>query len=132
MATQYANKLINETTSTRFLGMQISNHLNWKKHIDQILPKLSTAHFSIQRLFYIPNIDVLRMVHFAYFHSTIRYGIIIWGNSTNTSCAFTLQKRIIMSGVGAKSLCRSLFKKLHILPVSYQYIRRGADKRIQL
>jgi hypothetical protein len=27
-----------------------------------------------------------------------------------------------MSGVGAKSSCRNLFKKLHILPVSCQYI----------
>jgi hypothetical protein len=31
MAMEYANKLINETISTRFLGMQINNHLNWKK-----------------------------------------------------------------------------------------------------
>jgi len=72
------------------------------------------------------------MVYFAYFHSTIKYGLIIWGNSTNTSRVFTLQKRIIMSGVGVTSSCRNLFKKLDILLVSYQYIRRGADKRLQL
>ena len=77
MAMEYANKLKNETISTRFLGMQINNHLNWKKHIDQILPKLSTACFLSRRLFHIPNIDVLRMVYFAYFHSIIKYGLII-------------------------------------------------------
>lgn len=33
MATEYANKLINETIRTRFLGMQINNHINCKKHI---------------------------------------------------------------------------------------------------
>jgi hypothetical protein len=31
MAMEYANKLKNETIRTRDLGMQINNHLNWKK-----------------------------------------------------------------------------------------------------
>jgi len=75
MDMEYANKLINETISTRFLGTQINDHLNWKKHIDQILPKPSTACFSIRRLFHIPNIYVLRTVYFAYFHSIIKYGL---------------------------------------------------------
>ena len=37
---------------------------------------------------------------------------------------FTLQTRIIriMSGVGSKSSCRTVFKKLDVLPVSCQYI----------
>lgn len=109
---EYANKLINETISTRFLGMQINNYLNWKKHIDQILPKPSTACFSIRRLFHIPNIDVLRMVYFAYFHSIIKYGLSGEIQSINTSRVFTLKKRIIMSGVGANSSCGNLFKKL--------------------
>jgi hypothetical protein len=64
------------------------------------------------------------MVYFEYFHSIMKYGIIFWGNSTYVCRVFTLQKRIIriMSGVGAKSLCRNLFKILDILPVSCQYI----------
>lgn len=37
-----------------------------------------------------------------------------------------------MSGVGAKSSCRNLFNKLDFYLLSYQYIKRGADKRLQL
>ena len=36
-----------------FLGVQIDNHLNWKYHIDQILPKLSTAGFIISYVMYL-------------------------------------------------------------------------------
>jgi hypothetical protein len=53
-----------------------------------------------------------------------KYGIIFWGNSNYVCRVFTLQMIIIriMSGVGAKSSCRNLFKKLDILPVSCEYI----------
>jgi hypothetical protein len=32
-------KYIKESENTKFLGLQIDNHLNWKNHIDQIVPK---------------------------------------------------------------------------------------------
>ena len=47
------NTTISEVPSTKFLGVQIDNHLIWKCHIDQILPKLSTASFVIRQLSYI-------------------------------------------------------------------------------
>ena len=82
MAVRYADKLIKET-SIKVLGIQINNHLNWKSHIDEIIPKLSAACFAVRKLFHILNIDALWMVYFAYFHSVIKYGIIFWGNSTD-------------------------------------------------
>ena len=36
---EHNNTTISEVPSTKFLGVQIDNHLNWKCHIDQILPK---------------------------------------------------------------------------------------------
>ena len=64
------------------------------------------------------------MAYFSYFHTIIRYGIIFWGNSTNSCRVFKLQKRVlrIMSGMGLRASCRGLFKKLEILPVPCQYI----------
>jgi len=35
----YKEKLIHETVNTKFLGLQIDNHINWKNHIKQIIPK---------------------------------------------------------------------------------------------
>jgi hypothetical protein len=33
------NMGIEESANTKFLGLQIDNHLNWKNHIDQMIPK---------------------------------------------------------------------------------------------
>ena len=51
------------------------------------------------------------MAYFAYFHYIIRYGIIFWGNATNSCKVFKLQKRVIriMSGAETRASCRGLF-----------------------
>jgi hypothetical protein len=59
LITEHNNTTISEVPNTKFLGVQIDNHLNWKCHIDQILPKLSTAGFVIRQLFYILNLKTL-------------------------------------------------------------------------
>jgi hypothetical protein len=70
------------------------------------------------------NTDILRIVYCAYFHPIIQYGIIFGGNSAHAQQVFKLQKRVVrvMSGMGPRSSCRNLFKKLNILPVPCQYI----------
>jgi hypothetical protein len=39
----YENKQIINTYSTKFLGLFIDRSLSWNGHIDQLVPKLSTA-----------------------------------------------------------------------------------------
>jgi hypothetical protein len=100
--------------------MYIDNHMNWKNHIEQILPKLSVACFSIRTLTYTLNLDNLRMVYFAYYFLLLL--LVYWGNSTNVHQVFKLQKRTVMAGVGPRSSCRGLFRKLKILPLPCQYV----------
>ena len=54
----------------------------------------------------------------------MKYGIICWGNSSNSGKIFMLQKKIfgIMAAAQPRTTCISLFKKLEILPVSCQFI----------
>jgi len=80
----YKDNVIDEVKSTKFLGMHIDNHMNWKNHVEQILPKLSAACFLIRNLIHTLNPDILHMVFFAYFHSVFQYGIIFWENSAHT------------------------------------------------
>jgi len=82
--------VIDDVKSTKFLGMHIQNLINWKNHVEQILPKLSVACFSIRNLIHILNLDILRMVYFAYFSSVLQNGTIFWGNSTNAHQVFKL------------------------------------------
>jgi hypothetical protein len=71
--------------------VQIDDNLNWKCHIDWILPKLRFTGFVISRAFYVLNLKTLRMAYFAYFYSIIRYGFIFWGNATNSYNVFKLE-----------------------------------------
>jgi hypothetical protein len=52
------------------------------------------------------------------------YGIIFWGNSTDSKRMFKMQKRAIRIIAGSKNRdsCRDLFKNLKILPFYSQYI----------
>jgi hypothetical protein len=58
------------------------------------------------------NTETLKMLYQAYFHSTATYGLVFWGNSTDTNEVFLLQKKIIiiMIGINPRSTCRPFFK----------------------
>jgi hypothetical protein len=110
--------------NTKFLGPQIDNHLSWKNHIDLMIPKLSRACYAIRLMSHINSTDTLKSIYFAYFHSIMKYGIIFWGNSSNSKIIFTLQKRTvrIIAGVKYRTSCRNLFMSLEILPYPCEYI----------
>jgi hypothetical protein len=120
----YKNYDLDEVNSTKFFGIHIDSHMNWKIHIEQISHKLSVACFKISNLTHTLNTDILRKVYFAHFQPVIQYGIILGGNSAHAQQVLKLQKRVIriMSGTGPRCSCRNLFKKFNILPVPSPYI----------
>jgi hypothetical protein len=67
---------IEEAVKTKFLLLQIGNHLKWKNHIDWLVPKLSRACYAVRSMLHVSNTDTLKIIHFAYFHSLMKYGII--------------------------------------------------------
>ena len=108
---------------TKFLGLQIDNHLKLKNHIDQLIPTLSGACYAVRSAFHISKITPFKSTYFAYFHSMTKYGTIRWGNSFNNRAVFTLQKKTVIFMVDTKSRtsCRNLLSKLEMLPVPCQY-----------
>jgi IS1 family transposase len=103
MSIGYEDKYIEESIHTTFRGLQFDSHLNWKTHIDQLVPKLSRACCAVRSLSHTSNIDTLKLIYFAYFHSLMKYGIIFWGNSSDGKKAFTLQKKTVRIIVGTNS-----------------------------
>ena len=89
--------------------MHIDKHMNWKDPVEQILPKLSAASFSIRNLIHTLIPRTLRMVYVAYVHSVLQYGIVIWGNLTKVYQVFKLSKRVIrlMSGAGLRLIYKN-------------------------
>ena len=110
----YKEKNIGERVNTKFLGLQSDNHIYWKDHIEQMIPKLSGAYFAVKSMVHISNINHLKSIYYAYYHSIIKYGIIVWGKSSNSGKIFNLQKKIfrIVTGAQPRTSSRSLFKEL--------------------
>jgi hypothetical protein len=120
----YDNKTTEEVLTTKSLSLQTDNNLNWKKHIEYIIPKLSSACFAMRTVTQLLKADTLKQVYFAYFHSIMSYGVIFWGNSTDSKRVFIIQKKIIrlMAGVKRRVSCRELFKKFNILPLASEFL----------
>jgi hypothetical protein len=110
--------------NTEFLGVTLDNTLSWRTHIDTIIPKLSSACFSLRVVKPFLSLDSLKMVYYSYFHSVMTYGLIFWGNSHHSNIIFRLQKRIIriIVGIRGRDSCREHFKKLKILTLQPQYV----------
>jgi hypothetical protein len=97
------------------------NHLTCKGHIDFLLHKLNTVCFLMRKLYYILNTNNLKAVSY---HSLVKYGIICWGNTSDSYKVFVIQKKIIriMMGVSPNHTRRGLFKKLAILQIPCVYL----------
>jgi len=115
---------IKENDGLKFLGLKLDKSLNWKNHIDKLLPKLSSACFVIRSMLSHCNTTIIKTIYFAYFHSILEYGIAFWGNFTESVKVFKLQKRVIrlMTGYNVRASCRPLFPRLGIMTLSSQYI----------
>jgi hypothetical protein len=55
----FNDKYIEEAVNTKFLGLQIDNHLSWKNHIDQLVSKLCGACYAVRSTLHISNTDTL-------------------------------------------------------------------------
>jgi hypothetical protein len=75
-----------------------------------MIPKLSAACYAIRSMVHISNINTLKSIYCACFHSAIKYGIIFWGNSSNGGKIFALQKKMIriMTVAQPRTSCSSL------------------------
>ena len=75
-----------------------------------MIPKLNATCYAIRSMVHIGNINTLKSIYCAYFHSVIKYGVIFWGNSSNSGKIFALQKKIIriMAFAQPRTSCSSL------------------------
>lgn len=76
---------LEECNEYKYLGVIIDKKLNWDKHIEHITQKISKVCGAMARLRHCVNFEVLKNVYYALVHSYIRYGIIVWGNASQSS-----------------------------------------------
>lgn len=79
----------------RFLGMEIDKNLNWSAHINKLEAKLSCSIFVLSQLSHSINQTELKQSYYAFFHSHLSYGTILWAHNItlfNLHRIFKLQK----------------------------------------
>jgi hypothetical protein len=66
----------------------------------------------------------MKMFYHSIFHSVLSYGIICWGNSSQSITIFKILEKVIkvMMGCRNRRSCRNLFKILNILPLRSHYM----------
>nr|CAI5817739.1 unnamed protein product [Callosobruchus analis] len=113
------DKPIQKTTHTKFLGVTIDEHLNWKMHCEALSSKLNSVCFLIRNLRNTISPSQLLHVYHALISSRLRYGICFWGTSSAAKTVFLCQKRIVrtIAGVSQSHSCRGLFQKYNLLSV---------------
>jgi hypothetical protein len=84
----YQNEIITGTNNIKFLGLELDKNINWKNHIQKIIPKLSSACYLVRRMYPCCNLNTLKMIYFAYFHTVMEYGIMFWGVSVESKRIF--------------------------------------------
>ena len=66
---------IKHVNECKFLGIYLDTHLTWKRHIEKISSKISSAIFAINRAKDFLSKHAVRCLYFALVHSHLTYGI---------------------------------------------------------
>lgn len=124
-----ANSLnIEETTHFTLLGMTLDSHLNWKSHIEMIKSKLSKFIYALTVLKANTKRECALSAYYAYVYAWLRYGVIMWGHSTDANDIFIIQKKClrIINNIRPRDTCRAHFIKENILTLPSIYILEAA------
>ena len=75
---QLDSEILQEINSSPYLGITISNDLQWKTHITNIVAKANSTHgFLCRNLKYCPA-ECKKVSYIALVCSTLEYGAIVW------------------------------------------------------
>ena len=115
------NYKIERSSSIKFLGVMVDEHLNWKDHINIIenkLPKnLGLLHKAKQFL----NAQAMKSLYFSFIHSYLTYGNVAWCSTSmnKTKKLFGKQaiKTIPMADIHANLNSDEKMKHLDILNI---------------
>lgn len=105
------NKVIENVSCVKFLGLYIDECLDWKRHCETVISKLNSVSYLFRNMRSVLTEKQLIMLYFAQAESRLRYGICFWGSSTCFNDVFISQKKIIrcIAGVSRTTSCRNFF-----------------------
>ncbi|XP_026728807.1 uncharacterized protein LOC113494593 [Trichoplusia ni] len=120
----YNTSVIEQIHCSKFLGITVDEHITWKTHIENVCVKINRFVFALRKITCITSMQTALMVYHAYVCSVIRYGIIVWGNSSDISRVFIAQKKCVraMFNIDWCDTCKPAFQSNNLLTVPCIYI----------
>ena len=113
------NNVLEQVAKTKFLGVYIDQHLEWKTHVNFIAAKISKSVGLLYKAkYYLPSNSLLTL-YYALIYLYLTYCNLIWASTyvTNLQRIYLLQKRAVraISKADYKASCKPLFANLKIL-----------------
>ena len=91
------NKQLKREYCIKYLGILIDSHLNWKKQVEFIGKKIRRSIGILCKLRHYVDLNILVKLYYALIYPFLTYGILIWGNTYDTTLKpiFILQKKAV-------------------------------------
>ena len=105
---------IERTSSVKFLGVMLDEHISWTDHIRTVENKIAKNIGLLYRVSQFLNEDSLKTVYFPYIHSFLNYANVAWGSTyaTKLKRVYVKQKHTVRIVFNKdKLLIQSLFLK---------------------
>jgi hypothetical protein len=120
----YENQNLTETSEVAFLGITLDDKCTWEKHILKMCNRINSYAYVLWKLGRTASREIALQAYYGHVSSILRYGIVLWGNSSHINKLFIAQKSCIRAIFSVDSLvsCRPLFKELRVLTISCIYI----------
>lgn len=118
------NQVVQTVLDVKLLGFKLDSSLTWSSHVDLTCSKMAKGVFALRQLKPLVSKDGLKECYYAYVHSIMSYGIILWGCSSDNERVLKMQKRALRVLVGAayRDSCRDYFRQQGILTSISVYI----------
>lgn len=102
---------LNRVRETKYLGIIFDENVKWNKHIEYLISKTKYLIFIFSKITTFMDINTLKIIYYAFFHSLISYGIIAWGGAYTNKLQLlqTVQTRIL------KIINKNTFQKINPL-----------------
>lgn len=115
---------IDEVENTKFLGITMDTHIDWKPQIDYVCNKINKFVYVLSRLRKTASLRTTLLAYHGHVSSVLRYGLLLWGNASEVNRCFLSQKRCIRAIVGIPPdvSCKPHFVDLGILTLPCMYI----------
>ena len=113
------NKQLKREYCIKYLGILIDSHLSWKHQVEFIAGKIRRSIGILSKLRHHVDLNILLKLYYALIYPFLTYGIIIWGNTYESTLKpiFTLQKKAMRTITFSQfdSPSSPLFKSLQVI-----------------